>query len=296
MRDIRSIIRRILLSVFLLSLIVGTGAFYLVLHDRAERQAEEQARTLLAAALAVRGYTTDHILPKLSQLTSDTFLEETVPSFAAQTVFSSMIGQSKGYTYREPTLNPTNPADRASAFELDLIRRFRDQNDLAELTGVHDSGQERLFYLAKPMRVVDQACLECHDTPERAPPAMLARYGSANGFGWHLNEIVGIQLLTVPITKEFSGLVELTAYLVGGLLLIFVLCYGALTVALDSQLVRPLKALAVAADTASMSGGPEVVVPNEATAELRAVGQAIERLRRSLARSMARPGRDDAAP
>jgi HAMP domain-containing protein len=295
MRDIRSIIRRILLSVFVLALIVGTGAFYLVLHDRAVRQAEEQARTLLAAALAVRGYTTEHILPKLSHLPSDGFLEETVPSFAAQTVFRSLIGPAKGYTYREPALNPTSPADRASAFEIDLIRQFRERDDLAELTGVHDSGQDRLFYLAKPIRVVNPACLGCHDTPERAPPAMLTRYGSANGFGWQLNEVVAIQLLTVPVTRQLGGLVELTAYLAGGLLLIFVLCYGALTVALDSQLVRPLKSLAAAADTASVSGGPAVVVANESTAELRALGQAIERLRRSLARSMARPGRDDTA-
>jgi len=46
-------------------------------------------------------------------------------------------------------------------------------------------------------------------------------------------------------------------------------------------------------DTASVSGGPAIVVATESTAELRALGQAIERLRRSLARSMARPGRDD---
>jgi len=86
---------------------------------------------------------------------------------------------------------------------------------------------------------------------------------------------------------------ELTVYLACGLLLIFVICYGALTVALDSQLVRPLKSLAAAADMASVSGGPAVVPATESTAELRALGQAIERLRRSLARSMARPGRDD---
>jgi hypothetical protein len=42
MRDIRSIIRRILLSVYVLAPIVGTD-------DRAVRQAEEQTRTLLAA-------------------------------------------------------------------------------------------------------------------------------------------------------------------------------------------------------------------------------------------------------
>jgi hypothetical protein len=35
-----------------LSLIAGAGTFYFVLHDRAVQQAEEQARTPLATALA----------------------------------------------------------------------------------------------------------------------------------------------------------------------------------------------------------------------------------------------------
>lgn len=296
MRDIRSIIRRILLSVFLLSLIAGTGTFYFVLHDRAVRQAEEQARTLLATALAVRGYTTDHLLPIFAQLPGASFHEETVPSFAAQTVFHALAGQSSGYTYREPALNPTSPADRPSTFEIELIRQFRDRSDLAELTGVHDSGQERLFYLAKPMRIANPACLGCHDTPERAPPAMLARYGNVNGFGWQLNEVVGIQLLTVPVTRQFSGLMGLTAYLAGGLLLIFTLCYAALSASLDSLLVRPLKALAATADAASVSGGHAVRVPREAVSELTSIAEAIERLRRSLARSMAQLGRDDSTP
>jgi protein-histidine pros-kinase len=293
MRDIRSIIRRILLSVFLLSLIAGTGTFYFVLHDRAVQQAEEQARTLLATALAIRGYTTDHILPKLSELPSATFHEETVPSFAAQTVFRTVGDQATGYTYREPALNPTSPTDRASAFEIDLIRQFREREGLTELTGVHDSGTERLFYVARPMRIVNPACLGCHDTPERAPPAMLARYGSANGFGWQLNEVIGIQLLTVPVTRQFSGLMTLTAYLAGGLLLIFTLCYAALSATLDTLLVRPLKSLAAAADAASVSGGHTVGVPRGAAAELGSIAAAIERLRRSLARSMAQLDRDD---
>lgn len=296
MRDIRSIIRRILLSVFLLSLITGTGAFYFVLHDRAVRQAEEQARTLLATALAVRGYTTDHILPKLSKLPTDTFSEETVPSFAAQTVFRSLTGQAAGYGYREPALNPTSPTDLPTPFETGLIREFRDNAALKELSGVHDSGQERLFYLARPMRITNPACLVCHDTPDRAPPAMVARYGKTNGFGWQLNEAVGIQLLTVPVTREFGGLVELTAYLAGGLLLIFALCYAVLTAALDALLARPLKSLAAAADAASLSGSHTVTIPDEAVAELHSLSASVERLRNSLARCMASLGRDETGP
>jgi HAMP domain-containing protein len=291
--DIRWIIRRILLSVFLLSLIVGTGAFYFVLHDREIRQAEEQARTLLSSAFAVRGYTTQHILPLLAKLPQNEFYEETVPSFAAQTVFHSVTGQASGYSYREPALNPTSVTDRPSAFEVDLIRQFRDRDGLTELTGVRDSGQDRLFYLARPIRITSEACLGCHSTPERAPPTMLARYGSANGFGWTMNEVIGIQLLTVPVTRQFTGTLRLVMYLAGGLLLMFVVCYAVLSVALDAMVARPLQALARAADAASLTAGHDVRLPMAGVRELQRLAAAIERLRVSLAKTMARLAQDE---
>jgi len=294
MRDVHSILRRILISVFLVSLIAGTGTFYVLLHDRAVRQAEDEARTLLAAALAVRAYTTDHILPKLAEQPAASFVEETVPSFAAQTVFRTLSGQAKGYTYREPALNPTSPVDRASPFEVGLIRQFREHDDLKELTGVFDDGQQRLFYVAKPMRIVNPACLGCHSTADKAPPAMVARYGNTNGFGWQLNEVVGVQLLTVPVTAQLAWLIRLTAYLAAGLLAIFLLCYWGLSTAMDTFLVRPMKSLAAAAESASLAGSPAVTVPPGAAAELTRIGAAIERLRRSVVRSLAQLGRDAA--
>jgi hypothetical protein len=36
--------------------------------------------------------------------------------------------------------------------------------------------------------------------PAAAPPAMLIQYGSMNGFGWKLGEIVGAQIVSVPAT------------------------------------------------------------------------------------------------
>src|SRR3954463_6081620 len=131
--SIRALIRRILLSVFLPAVNAGAGGFYLLLQDRGARDAEERARILLSTALAVRKYTLDHIQPELSHVASDRFLEETVPSYAAQTVFRTL--GNTAYRYRETALNPTNPADRPDSFETDLLRRFRADPAVAELTG-----------------------------------------------------------------------------------------------------------------------------------------------------------------
>jgi protein-histidine pros-kinase len=282
---IRALIRRILLSVFIPAVIAGAGGFYLLLQERGARTAEEQARILLATAVSVRKYTTEHILPELSQLPTDRFREETVTSFAAQTVFRGTAGN--GYAYHETALNPTNPADRPDGFEVDLLRRFRQDPALTEISGTMDSERERVFYVAHPIRIGDPACLTCHDTPERAPPAMLAKYGTVNGFGWKLNDTVGIQVLTIPVTTQLASTLAVVGFLCAGAVLVFGAAYFALTRAMDAAVVQPLQTLAEAANDASRHGaGP--ALPRSGTSELRGLAEAIERLRISLGKALAR--------
>ena len=88
--SLQSLIRRILLSVFALAAFAGTGGFYLLLHDQAMRQAEDDARILLGSTLAVRDYTDTRINPLVSPIHDGVFHEEGVPSFAAQTIFRSI--------------------------------------------------------------------------------------------------------------------------------------------------------------------------------------------------------------
>ena len=69
---------------------------------------------------------------------------------------------------------------------------------------------------------------------------------------------VGMEILTVPLTEQLRGTLQLVLFLAGGLLLIFVVAYVTLSIVFDSALVRPLSALATAADAASQTGEPEL--------------------------------------
>ncbi len=292
---IRSVIRRNLLFVFLIALFAGGGGFYLLLEHAAMDDAEEQARILLSSAMAIRGYTDTHILPNLTAQPDSAFHEETVPSFAAQTVFRSVSAGDNAYTYREAALNPTAPTDRAGPFEVDLIRQFRGDAALQETRGTIDQGGQRLFYLARPIRINDAKCIICHDTPARAPKAMLAKYGPNNGFGWKFHEIVGVQLLTVPVTQQFRSTLQLVAILMGGLALIFAIAYFALSASMEAAVVGPLGALADAAEQASRSTAGAPALPQDGAREIRTLAEAIQRLRVSLAKALAQlsqPGGD----
>ncbi len=298
--SLRGLIQRILLSVFVVALFAGSGGFYLLLRDRAMRQAEQEARILLGSAIAIRDYTNGHVVPLLTQLPAGSFHEESVPSYAAQTIFRSVTGMASAYTYREPALNPTSLNDSATPFDVDLIRRFRDDRALSEISGVYDTGTQKLFYLARPINIADAQCLACHSEPARAPAAMLAKYGRDHGFGWTLGETIGVQLLTVPMTQELSGTLELVGLLAGGLLLIFVICYFALTFSLETMVVRPLRLLTRAADAASHARGGDLPMPTTGVGEFHQLADAIERMRVSMTKALAAlnhgKGEGDAAP
>ena len=55
-----------------------------------------------------------------------------------------------------------------------------------------------MLELARPL-VNKPACLECHDTAADAPASMVALYGSQNGFGWKPGEVIGAQIVSVPM-------------------------------------------------------------------------------------------------
>ena len=108
----------------------------------------------------------------------------------------------------------------------------------------------RSLYIANAIKI-SQDCLECHSVPSAAPRAMIAVYGSANGFGWKKDEIVGAQIISIPMTVPV-GIAD-RAYHQLRLFLIITLIVAIL--ALDAGVywfvIRPLKIVSDAADRAS---------------------------------------------
>jgi protein-histidine pros-kinase len=280
------LIRRILLGILISSLIIGSGGFYVVLRQRAIETASKDARLLLTATLAVGAYTSEEVAPTVDKLSPGQFSKQAVPFYASKAVFSRFTKIYPDHIFREPALNPTNPDDRPTPYEVELTERFRDNPSLKELQGIRHGMDGTYFYLARPIRVDREECLACHSTPARAPAAMVAEYGTSNGFGWSLHDTVGILELSVPITAELRGTTELAVTLAGGLLVVFFITYFALTTALGSALVMPLRHLAEAADAASRTTDEHITLPESGTKELRQLGGAIARLNLSLRKAL----------
>lgn len=113
------------------------------------------------------------------------------------------------------------------------------------------------FYQARAIRIEDQACLECHSTPERAPDPMLTEYGADGGFGWEMGEVVGVQMLTVPIDKEYAMIYEILAIFFTLMVILFAVISIVVVRPLQRNVIRPLRELAVVTERASLRGGDD---------------------------------------
>ncbi len=279
--SIAGIVRRATLLVFTFALIIGSATFYLFFNAASMRHIEDEARALLGIAMASRNYTIENITPLLASLPDDEFHPERVPSFAAQTIFRRFVADESDYTYREAALNPTNPDDLATGFETELIAEFRSNRLKKELKGVRHIDDEPIFYIARPVVIKKTACLVCHSTPDAAPAKMVAIYGDANGFGWKMNEVVGVQVLTIPVAEEFRSIYELVAIFFVMLIAIFFVVSVMVTLPLQRNVIQPLRQLAKVADRSSLRND-DTLLPKEGAGEIQTLATAISRMRTSL--------------
>ncbi|WP_295443868.1 DUF3365 domain-containing protein [uncultured Thiodictyon sp.] len=276
-----------MLAAFVLGLALAATLIYGAANADARRAVMREASLLMSAASAVRVYTVSEITPLLAEQSKLRFLPHTVPSWAAQTNMRRILEKElPSYTYKEASLNPTNPADRATDWEADIIGEFTRNPDMTEFVSTRDSALGPTLSLSKPVRLKDPACLACHSTPAAAPTTMIDLYGTANGFGWKLNDVVAAQVVTVPLRVAIERANKTLTLYLGGLAAVFLLVIVLLNILLTTLIVRPVRRMSVVADEISTGNmdAPEIVPTGRD--EIASLATSFNRMRRSLEKAL----------
>jgi protein-histidine pros-kinase len=257
------------------------------LRSAAREEVFQEARLMMETISATRTYTTKQVRPPLEilQKRDKTFYAQTVPAFGAQQIFGYLHADFRDYSYREATLNPTNPSDRAVDWEADVVNYFRNDRSQREVSGERDTPTGRSLYFAKPL-VATEACLECHSVPKAAPPPMVKIYGTNNGFGWKPNEIVAAQIISVPMSRPLAAAAEAFRTIIVWMIGISVAVLLLLNIALYFAVVRPVTAMSRAADEISRGNLNVPELPVKGKDEISRLADAFNRMHRSLAKAM----------
>ncbi|KAA6458233.1 DUF3365 domain-containing protein [Acidobacteria bacterium AB60] len=272
----------VLTAIFAVAFVLAGWFTHTLLQRNAMAEIKENARIMIDGATAVRTYTSQEIKPLLQTQMTYTFMPQSVSAYSANKYFAQLRKNYPEYSYREATLNPTNPSDRATDWEADIVREFRQNPDLKEIMNERETPAGRTLYIAKPLGIKDAKCLDCHDTPERAPRTVIEQYGSANGFGWKVGDIVAAQIITAPMTLPIQRANSAFAAFMLSLAAVFVVLIIAINAMLYYLVIHPVNRLSNVASEVSLGN---LDVPDfQATGkdEIATLAEAFGRMRKSL--------------
>jgi protein-histidine pros-kinase len=277
--------------VFFVVFLLGLAAAGYVSNQLLQKNARDEivlnARLVMESALATRTYTSTQVGPLLQTQMKYSFLPQSVPAYAATEVFNGLRKTFPEYSYKEATLNPTNPRNRANDWEADIVNQFRGALDKPEVVGERDTPMGRSFYIARPMQIKAEACLYCHSTVDAAPKTLVDKYGPANGFGWKVNEVIGAQIVSVPTEVPIARANAAFKTFMVSLTVVFAFIFIALNLMLWYMVIRPVTQLSRLADQVSQGenmDAPDFVV--KSSDEIGVLTQSFNRMKKSLVQAM----------
>jgi HAMP domain-containing protein len=276
--------------VFLVVFALGLGASSYIarklLQEGAHEEVLDRARLLMESAMAVSTYTSTQVAPLLETQMTYTFLPQSVPAYSASEVLNALRKNHPEYAYKPAMLNPTNPRDRAQDWEEDVIQQFKQSPERSEFIGERMTPSGPVTYIARPIKVTNPACLRCHSTVEAAPKPLVEKYGPANGFGWNLNEVLGAQVVSVPMSVPLARADRAFGVVMALLAGVFLLIGLSLNLMLWKLVIQPVSRLSQLSDRVSLGelDAPEFAVKSKD--EIGTLAESFTRMRKSMVHAM----------
>lgn len=223
---------------FVVMFCISSAVLYRSLMDGAMVQVRRDSMLQMEMALAVRRYTMSDIRPLLPP--DETLHPQIIPAFAANRTMALLADVRPQYRYAEVALNPTNPANRASGWQVDVINQFRADPGRSEISHASEGADGAMLHIARPVRPTAD-CIVCHGSHTTAPASVLKRYGPAGGFGWRVGETVGAQIVSVPMTHALDAARDAWWRHVGATLAVFATLFLVLNRVLSRAVIAPIE-------------------------------------------------------
>jgi protein-histidine pros-kinase len=119
-----------------------------------------------------------------------------------------------------------------------------------------------------------------------APAAMVKLYGSNSGFGWKLNEVIGAQIVSVPMSLPIENANSAFYTFMTSLAAVFIVLFVILNLMLSLLIVRPITRMSAAADKISVGDMDIPELSETGKDEVALLARSFNRMRRSLEKAI----------
>jgi HAMP domain-containing protein len=275
---------------------IGYGAYTFSINN-SMKEADTKARIIDAYVKATRHYFMAVQRPLINELVErDRFYPEIMSGFGITRRSVDLIDaeQLRGFQFRQVSITPHHPPNKADGFEQQLIRKYQADPKKTELTGTTTRDGELYYYTSRPIKMEGEGCLKCHLDPDQAPKDLVEMYGTA-GFdaNYKNGDVFAAYVVYVPLAPAVAAAKEqaLILFAVGGTMMLLGLLF--IYVFLDQRIVKPIMELANRTEEVSVGRHlDKSLVSTKMKDEVEALARSIDRLRISLVKMLKRRKND----
>lgn len=212
-------------AIYIVASIVIIALVNYEMRKQALLEAESKAMLLLNHNLAVHTYFSQQLKPKLFSWTdpfrSPDYFEPAwmSSSYAIRQMdhyFKSL--ENSKYYYKECAINARSPKNEADPYERAFLEQLNKDPQLIKRTEVRTLNGQPFFVIMRRGDQMEQSCLRCHSTPDRAPGNLVKTYGPTRGFGRRVGEISQAISIRIPLAEAYGQANRLSWHLSGILL------------------------------------------------------------------------------
>jgi len=269
---------------------IGYGAYQFSINN-SMKEADTKARIIDAYIKATRQYFNTVQQPLINELVEkDRFYPEIMSGFAItrRTVDLISAEQLKGFMFRQVSVNPHHPPNKADKFEQDLINKFKSNPRKEELVGTTTRSGELYYYTSRPIKMENQECLNCHLVPDKAPKDLVEVYGTS-GFDakYKIGDTFGAYVVYVPLAPAVAAAKEqaLILFAAGATMMFLGLLF--IYVFLDQRIVKPIMELCSRTEEVSVGRNlDKSLMSGKMKDEVESLARSIDRLRISLVKML----------
>ena len=191
--------RRVLLLVYVFSLIISIVAISVWTRQEVYTSADRELNLLVDMVKAARTYVAEDVRPYM--LPKGIFHPPAVSSTVATKHIAGHFAKSQPeYYIRIVSDNPLNIKNNPTVFEEKILKKFRENRNLENLI-VEGLINDKQYLVSSRPSISRDSCLICHGKPEEAPKEIIDAYSTKSGFGYISGEVVGASIVGVPINN-----------------------------------------------------------------------------------------------
>lgn len=267
--------------------LTAIGAFaylsYSFTYNTALSEAKKKGDIVFSFLASTRSFYRNEQRPLIMDIVhKDRFYPTIMSGFAVtRGVWDQFSKKLPDYQFKQATLDPLYPPNKADIDEVKLITEFESNKGLTQKEGVMEKNGEKFFYYAQPIEV-GKKCLRCHGDPKDAPKDQQDLYGTENGYEWKAGSIVSAYITYVPIQNAVNEAKKSAMTLFGYGLLGIVVLTLVVWVFFEKKVVSPITELEKRATEISTGKNLNEKIELTSNDEIGSLGKAVERMRISV--------------